>query len=95
MARWDPPHVICRVMLYLQAKVLGKVPFWLFLTQKWVWPYRYAFDVPLVTLILNIYIYIYIYIWVGGSSSILFSGKNTIFGYFFNTERGVAIWTCS
>ena len=55
---------------------------------KGVWSYRHTHDVLLVILILNI--------WVRGFSSILSSGKNTIFFFFFfllffNTYRGVAI----
>ena len=66
MARWDPPHIIRRVMPSFKSVVPffpDKVPFLVvFLIQKGMWPYRHAKDCPLVTLIIYIYIYIYIYI---------------------------------
>ena len=84
MAKWDPPHVICRVRLCLYAKILGlllhsffsaKVPFLAFLLQKGVWPYKYAYDIPLVTLILNICGFVGV--------APFFYGKSTIFFFFF------------
>ena len=54
--------------------------------QKRVCPYRYAYDVPLVKLVLNIYGF------VGLAPFFFFSGKSTIFGFFFfNIEGDVAI----
>ena len=53
---------------------LAEVPLWLFKIQRGVWLYEYAYDISLMILILDI--------WVCGSSSILLSGKSTIFGHY-------------